>query len=235
LSGVGVSPAASERPFWLRPPWMILFDLVKLRRLRPWDVDIAYLLDSLLGEIRRVGYINFSATGLALYSSASVYRMKTELILKLEEPVPPPQPKLEEYLPPPVQLPFRYEYTSTTVDDLLHALEDALSSEQLPPPVRLEPILAPPSVLENLDQFMVDIEDRVEEMFARIMDFAKGQGVVRFSKLVAGLKRLDIVRAFILLLFLASKERVKIWQEEEFGEIYISPVGVDMSLDVGGR
>jgi segregation and condensation protein A len=214
---------------------MILFDLVKLRRVRPWDVDIAYLLDSLLAEIRRIGYINFSATGLALYSSASVYRMKTELILKLEEPVPPPQPKLEEYLPPPIQLPFRYEYTSTTVDDLLQALEEALSSEQLPSPVRLEPILAVPSVLENLDQFMVDIEDRVEEMFARIADFAKEQGVVRFSELVEGFKRLEIVRTFILLLFLASRDRVKIWQEEEFGEIYISPIGAGVSIDMGGR
>jgi len=203
---------------------MILFDLVKLRRVRPWDVDIAYLLNTLLAEMRRIGFINFSATGLALYSSASVYRMKTELILKLEEPVQPPPPKLEEYLPPPVQLPFRYEYTSTTVDDLLQALEEALSTEQLPAPVRLEPILPPPAILENLDQFMVDVEKRVDEMYARIQELVREQGVVRFSRLVAGLKRLEIVRSFILLLFLASKERVRIWQEEEFGEIFIAPI-----------
>lgn len=204
---------------------MILFDLVKLRRVRPWDVDIAYLLDSLLSEIRRIGYINFSATGLALYSSASVYRMKTELILKLEEPVEAPPPKLEEYLPPPIQLPFRYEYTSTKVDDLLQALEEALSTEQPAPPERVESILVPPSVLENLDQFMVEIEDRVEEMFQRILELAREQGVIRFSQLVAGLKRLEIVRSFILLLFLASNNRIRLWQEEDFGEIYVALTG----------
>ena len=118
-----------EKPFWLKPPWMILFDLMKLHRVRPWDVNLSYLLTSLIGEIGKRGYIDFKASGVALLSSATIYRMKSELILELQEPPKPPEERPVEFLPPPIQLPYRFEYTSTTVDNLIEALEEALKSE----------------------------------------------------------------------------------------------------------
>lgn len=221
MSSENYTVGHSEKPFWLRPPWAVLFDLIRLQRVRPWDVNLSHLLTTLLGEMKRGGYIDFTAAGIALLSSATIYRMKAELILELQEPPAPPSEKPTEFLPPPIQLPFRYEYTSTTIDNLVHALEEALKNESF---VEFQPNLVPitpaPPVLQEIDEFMVDIEKKIENMYQNISQL--GDGVVSLSKLTAGLKRLEAIRVFLLILFLACRDRIQLWQDEEFGEIYLS-------------
>lgn len=222
----------AEKPFWLQPPWMILFDIIRLHRVKPWDVNLSHLLTTLLTEMRRRGYIDFTASGIALLSSATIYRMKTELILKMEAPPPVQVPKPPEYLPPPIQMPFRYEYTSTTIEQLLDSLEETLKVEpEMMEKLKLKPITPPPPSIPELDQFMVDIEEQIEQMHGKIISMIGGKRYISFAEVATGLKRLEIVRAFIMLLFLACREKLQLWQEEEFGEIYISlPEG---GLDIG--
>lgn len=223
----------TEKPFWLRPPWAVLFDLIKLQRVRPWDVNLSYLLTTLIGEMRRRGYIDFTASGVALLSSATIYRMKSELVLNLQEPPPPPIEKPVEFIPPPVQLPFRYEYTTTTVDSLIKALEEAMKEEsfvELQP--RLIPITPAPPIMQEVDEFMVDIENKIEDMYQRISQL--GDEFIPFSKLITGLKRLESIRAFLLVLFLACRGKIQLWQEESSEEIYISVKRSDLD-DRGSR
>ncbi len=47
------STSPIRRPFYLRPPWNILFEISKLEKLTPWNVNIAYLLRSFLTEMER--------------------------------------------------------------------------------------------------------------------------------------------------------------------------------------
>jgi len=211
-----------EKPFWLKPPWAVLFDLIRLQKIRPWDVNLNYLLTTLLGEMRKRGFVDFTASGIALLSSATIYRMKSELVLELQEPPRTPVEKPIEFMPPPIQLPFRYEYTATTIDNMLKALEEALKSEaitQLQP--KLTPINPAPPMLQEIDDFMIDIDKRLDEMYAKIVNLSP-QGKVALSELDDGLSRLESVRVFILVLFLACKGKVQLWQDEEFGEIYVS-------------
>ncbi len=210
-----------EKPFWLRPPWAVLFDLIRLQRVRPWDINLSYLLTTLVGEMKREGYIDFTAAGVALFSSATIYRMKAELVLELQEPPAPPIEKPVEFLPPALQLPFRYEYTSTTVDNLIHALEEALKNESF---VEIQPNLVPitpaPPVIQEIDEFMVDIERKIENMYKTISQL--GNEVIPLSRLTAGLKRIEAIRVFLLVLFLACRSRIQLWQEEGLDEIYLS-------------
>jgi segregation and condensation protein A len=111
-----------DKPFWITPPLTILFDLVRLQRIQPWNVDVAKLLTLLVQEMRKRGHIDFTASGIALLSSATLLKIKSEHILELEEPPTPPLPTQDEFIPPPIQLPFRYEYTSTTIQTLISAL-----------------------------------------------------------------------------------------------------------------
>ncbi|MBS7623932.1 hypothetical protein KEJ39_09740, partial [Candidatus Bathyarchaeota archaeon] len=80
-----------EKPFWLRPPYLILFDLLRLHRVKPWDVNVSLLLNRFLAEMRERGHLDFSISGTALLSSSIIHRMKSELVLKMEDP-PRPQP-----------------------------------------------------------------------------------------------------------------------------------------------
>ena len=212
-----------EKPFWLTPPWAILFDLMKLHRVRPWDVNLSYLLTTLIREIGKKGYIDFKASGIALLSSAKIYKLKSELILNLQEP---PKPLIErpiEFIPPPIQLPYRFEYTSTTINNLIEALENALEVEPfLETKPKLIPITPVPTITQKIDQFMIQIEDRIEELYQTILSFAKKEEVIPLSKLNKGLSKLEIIRTFILILFIACRGKIQLWQEKEFGEIYIS-------------
>jgi chromatin segregation and condensation protein Rec8/ScpA/Scc1 (kleisin family) len=218
----------------MRPPWNILFDFHRLERLTPWNINIAYLLASFLDEMERMGQIDFRASGIALDSSALIYLMKSKLLLKLEEPPPPKTPK--EFLPPPLFLPLRHELTSTTIRQLLEVLDDVLKGEKL---LRLEkpvsePILpAPSEVLPQFDLYLMEIELQMEKLYNSLLKMVKGTGIIEFSTLIKGMERLEAIRTFILLLFLAQDLKVNVWQDEETEEIYIT-VG-DLSLARGGK
>ncbi len=219
-----MSSSAMKRPFYLHPPWNILFEFHKLEKLIPWNINIAYLLTSFLQQMEKSGQVDFRASGVALDSSALIYLMKSKLLLELEEPPPPPK-NIQDFLPPPLFLPLRHELTSTTIKHLLEVLDDVLKGEML---VRLdkpieEPLLPTPSeILPQLDLYLMQIELQMERLYASLLERVKGAGIIEFSTLTKGTLRLEAIRTFILLLFLAQEGKVDLWQNEESMEIYIT-------------
>lgn len=215
---------AMKRPFYLRPPWNIFFELSKLEKLMPWNVNIAYLLASFLSEMERTGKVDFRASGVALDSSALIYLMKSKLLLVLQEPPAPPKTP-QDFVPPPLFLPLRRELTSTTIRHLLEVLDDVLKGEKL---TRFDEVVAQPvlpavsDILPQLDIFLMEIELQIEKLYALLFEKVKGAGIIEFSTLIKGIARIEAVRMFILLLFLAQDKRVSLWQNEETEEIYIT-------------
>jgi chromatin segregation and condensation protein Rec8/ScpA/Scc1 (kleisin family) len=194
-----------------------------LEKLSPWNVDVSFLLLSFLGEMNKRGEVDFRASGVALDSSAFIYLMKSRLLLKLEEPVAAPQ-KLSEFVPPALTIPIRYELTSTTIKDLLEVLDEVLKTERLLPlQPRLEPILPPPpDVLPQIDLYLMAIEEQMEVLYYSLVERARDGVPIRFSVLIGGFERLEAIRTFIILLFLAQRRRVGLWQDAELGEIYVT-------------
>jgi len=219
-----VSFTATKKPFYMLPPWNILFEFNKLEKLIPWNINIAYLLRSFLEQMDRSGQVDFRASGVALDSSALIYLMKSRLLLKLEEPPPPPRAPTD-FLPPPLFLPLRHELTSTTISNLLEVLDCVLKGEKL---IHLEkmtpqPILPTPSeILPQLDRYLMEIELQMKRLYASLYERVKGTGIIEFSTLTKGVTRLEAIRTFILLLFLAQEVKVSLWQNEETEEIYVT-------------
>jgi len=224
--------SSMEKPFYFQPPWNILFELHRLQKIMPWDINISFLLTSFLEEMDKRGEIDFRASGVALDSSTTIYLMKSKLLLKLEEPLPPPKAP-PDFLPPPLFLPLRYELSSTTIHHLLEVLDEVLKGERLIPlETRLEPVLPTPEVLPPVDLYLMEIEDRMEDLFSFLSQLASEAKLVVFSKVVVGLERLEAVKTFIILLFLAQRGKVGLWQEEDSGELYITVTG---GSTVGGK
>jgi segregation and condensation protein A len=197
----------------LRPPYLILFDLLRLHRVKPWDIDITFLLNSFLAEMKSKGYIDFSASGTALLSSSVVHRMKSELVLKMEEPPKPPPPKPNEEVPPPLSFPLRFEYTATSVVEVLRTLQEVLNNEKMI--LAKKPfVLSPPSVFEQLDEFLSHIEENIEDFYAKLIKLSIRGVPISFRKLVKGENLIDIVRTFIMLLFLANEKKILLAQDE---------------------
>jgi segregation and condensation protein A len=220
-----MSTAPIRKPFYLRPPWNILFEISKLEKLTPWNVNIAYLLRSFLTEMERTDKVDFRASGVALDSSALIYLMKSKLLLTLQEPpVPPKGP--QDFVPPPLFLPLRHELTSTTIQHLLEVLDDVLKGEKLlhlNHVVEQHPVL--PSVsdlMPKFDQFIAELELQVDKLYAILCEKVKGAGIIDFTTLSKGATRIEALRMFIYLLFLAQDGLVSLWQNEETEELYIA-------------
>ena len=67
---------------------------------------------------------------------------------------------------------------------------------------------------------MEDIEKKIESMYLEISSF--GDEAIPLSRLTTGLKKLDAIRTFLLVLFLACRAMVQLWQDVDLGEIYVS-------------
>ncbi len=222
-----------KKPFYLRPPWNILFELSKLDKLTPWNVNIAYLLRSFLSEMEDMGKVDFRASGVALDSSALIYLMKSKMLLTLQEPPAPPKPPTD-FVPPPLFLPLRQELTSTTIQNLLAVLDEVLKGEKM---LRLDRIAAQPvlpsvsDILPQFEMFLAEIELQMDKLYEVLCEKVKGAGIIEFSTLIKGIARIEAVRTFILLLFLAQDGKVKLWQNEETEELYIAVGNLNLAKD----
>jgi chromatin segregation and condensation protein Rec8/ScpA/Scc1 (kleisin family) len=217
-------PPAMKKPFYFQPPLSILFEIHKLEKVLPWEVNISYLLAMFLEEMEQQGEVDFRASGVALESSSTIYLRKTKLLLKLEEPPPPPK-TLSEFIPPPMFLPLRYELSSTTIDNLLNVLDEVLRGESIRPPRIEEPLLPAPEILPPVDMMLLQIEDHMKTLYDQLCQLVGSGELIAFSKLVAGLEKIEAVKTFIILLFLAQRGKIGLWQEEEIEELYITVIG----------
>ena len=217
-------PQTIKKPFYFQPPLSILFEIHRLEKIMPWDVNISYLLTMFLEEMEQQGEVDFRASGVALDSSSTIYLMKTKLLLKLEEPPPPPKSP-PDFLPPPMFLPLRYELSSTTLENLLNVLDEVLRGESIRTPPPPQPILPTPEIIPPVDLYLLEIDKRMKILYTQLCQIAGKGKLIGFSKLVAGLEKLEAVKTFIILLFLAQRGKIGLWQEEDIEELYITVSG----------
>lgn len=206
-----------KKPYYLREPWDLLFKDRKMDRLSPWSIDLVHILTTLLEEMNKVG-IDFRIAGTAINSSVIIYQKKAELLLKMEEPPKPPQARPDVYIPPPLNLPFRFEFTTTSVSDLITALEKALTEERrrsIRVPVLPVPI---PDFLEA-EAYLLEVEERAEDLFQRLVGM--GGGPFSFFDLIEERSLLKVVRVFMMLLFLAQRDKIDLYQDEEETDIKV--------------
>ena len=212
---------SKQKPYYLRQPWDILFRENKLDRVSPWNVNLVLLLTTLLEEMDKAG-IDFRLAGTAIQSSVSIYLKKAELLLKMEELPQPEADREDVYLPPALPLPFRFEHTTTTVNDLIEALERALMDRSSSPRPTLPILPLPIPDFMDAEQYLLEIESRADNLFEEIQwRFEKG-GEVRLTELVYGLDFLETVRIFMMLLFLAQRMKIGLEQSEEEIDVYIT-------------
>ena len=223
----------TKKPFYLRPPWNILFEISKLEKLAPWNVNIAYLLSSFLSEMERTGKVDFRASGVAVDSSALIYLMKSKLLLTLQEPPEPPKAP-PDFVPPPLFLPLRYELTSTTIQNLLDVLDEVLKGEKVN---RLDKVVSQPvlpafsEILPQFDVILAELELQMDKLYAILCEKVKGSGIIEFSTLLKDTSRMEAIRTFLVLLFLAQDGKVSLWQNEETEDLYIGVGNLNVAKD----
>ncbi|MCD6530542.1 hypothetical protein J7L06_09735, partial [Candidatus Bathyarchaeota archaeon] len=133
----------------------------------------------------------------------------------------PPPPK--DFVPPPLLMPVRYELTSTTLRNLLEALDEALETEKLIAHRKPREVLPPPpEFLPPLDRFLLEIEQNMDLIFNELLEYSLRGEVASFDKLVKGLSRVEAIKIFIVLLFLAQRGKITLWQDPRSETLYIT-------------
>lgn len=184
-------------------------------------MNLVLLLTTLLEEMDKAG-IDFRLAGTAIQSSVHIYMKKAELLLKMEDLPQPHEDKDDVYLPPALPLPFRFEHTTTTVNDLIEALEKTLMERSTTRRPNLPILPLPIPDFLDAEQYLLEIEGRADNLFEEIQWRFESKGEVRLTELVYGQDWLEVVRIFMMLLFLAQRMKIGLEQSEEEFDVFIT-------------
>ena len=200
---------------WNDPRWRVLFDVTKLDRVKPWQIKLVEVIRALMEELEKYEKLDLNSCGIAAYSAATIHRMKTERLLKADIPSVENRRKITENLvvPPPVDLPYMPEFMITTIGELVQALRSLFLKTERKKDDEERIILDVFDV--KMDDFLVKIEERLEEFLQGLQRIFGDKEIIDVSNLFMGVDRLEAARRFILLLFAAAKGVVELIEDEE--------------------
>ena len=180
------------------------------------------MLEALMRELEKRSVLDLSSCGVAAYSAATIHRMKTELLLKADKPRQPEGERPGKLLvvPPPVDLPCMPEFMVTTIGELIQALKSVFSKSGRESGGEEEKMLLEAFDVK-LDEFLVRIEERLEEFLEGLRRIFNGKEFVDVREVFRGADRVEAARRFILLLFAAAKGYVEIVEDEELRVIAV--------------
>ncbi len=196
-----------------KEPLNILVNPDLIRKQKPWRIDIAHLLNLFLNVISKLESLDLRLCGSAALSSALIYRLKVEALFLTEKMSEEKKPVDIGDIPFLLSMPIRYELHTTSVEDLIAALQRLIeeittrTEPERPKPVSREPAF-------EIDQFINRLRESLEPFKASLLEMLKN-GPIFFSTLIKGKDLVEAARVFIFLLFLASDGVVFLEQLEE--------------------
>jgi len=196
-----------------KEPLNILVNPDLIRKQKPWKIDIAYLLNLFLNFISKLESLDLRLCGSAALSSALIYRLKVEALFLSERMSEEKRPVNIGDIPFILSMPIRYELHTTSVEDLIAALQRLVeeitnrTEPERPKPVSRETVV-------EIDQFINRLRESLEPFKASLLEMLKS-GPILFSTLIKGRSVVEAARVFIFLLFLASDGVVFLEQIEE--------------------
>ncbi len=204
-------------------PFQILLDLARDDKIDPWDVDINKMADLYVDRVRRREKLDLRLSGRALCSASVLLRMKAEnsphngngkeedeLLKNLDFDMPDIGP---------VTL-IRQNNQQITLSDLASSLEEVLEEKETPEKKKKE-VEDVKDIMWEVDDYHVNIEEHIDEFHEKIALLAGERGRINFTQLLPEKDEEEICKNLLLALFLWSRQKIKIEQEDHFDDIYI--------------
>lgn len=195
----------------------VLTTLVAEEGMDPLEVDLIKLADAFRSYLEHLKQFDFRIPARFILVAAILLRMKAELLLDEEEEKivrttqsePLNIENIPTLLPPITRKPTR----KVTLNELVTALNKAFEFQERKEGKKLRMRRAIERLIEPED----DIEVRIKEIYEEIVT----KKAITFSQLVPAWKKVEIVKTFLPLLHLATRDMVTCEQEEMFKEIFI--------------
>jgi segregation and condensation protein A len=204
-----------EQPTWKS----ILLDLVRKEKMDVWAIDLIELSQKYLRKIQELKENNLRIPANAMLACAILLKLKSRTIK-----LPYEEAEEEEQLPEIGELPelqpiARIKERTVTLDELLKEIEAVIEKTRSRSAITRE---AEKIMIELPTLTRQDLSEKMDAVYARILENADEQGLVLFSSIIDENNIIEVVTTFLCLLFLAAKDRVRLWQESFFGEIFIA-------------
>ncbi len=227
-------------------PVEILVGMAESGEIDPWNIDIVEVTDRFLGELERMKELDLRISGRTLFFASTLLRMKSEY---LEETDEVEEAGFEEE---PLFDDFGFDADSTFEDfsEPIERLEREIKRRvgrkgKRRRPVTLYELIKELKTAEKMErrrtrrkspvpELLLEADDIVnvahEEDFQDVTETvytsfermeADGKEVTTLHALSSGMGK-DVRTVYLPLLFLMLEGRLMIWQDEFFGDIYVS-------------
>jgi segregation and condensation protein A len=212
-----------------RPPLNLLLNPEGNKISKPWEVNLEGLLTTFLDLITKSEFLDLRLCGSAALSSALIYRLKVETLFLLDK-IKEARMSRADFsgeLPLLLEMPFRQEVYSTSVEDLISTLEAILEdiirgkrkqSER-------QNLIIEPVVTFEPEKFLNKISELVNEFRISVLGVIREKGSFLFSEFTVGKDALERAQYFIFFLFLAMEGTVQLEQIPDY-DIMVSGVPV---------
>ena len=218
-----------EQPAWKT----ILIELVRTERMDPWNIDLIELAGKYLQKINGLGGTDLRIPANAILASAILLKFKSRILslkpldeeeladaLAMQQQLTPEQiAELEASLPELTSI-RKLREGKVSLDELVLGIEKMLEQSKSRVDKRFIKMERPEFAIPIAN---FNIDEKMEAIYTIIKEKADSQGLLLFSMLPNGTVA-ETVETFIACLFLTNNERINMWQEQFFGQIFISVI-----------
>ncbi|MDG6999945.1 MAG: hypothetical protein JRN15_12615 [Nitrososphaerota archaeon] len=212
-----------------KPPLNLLLNPDGNKINKPWEVDLERLLTMFLELITKNEFLDLRLCGSAALSSALIYRLKVETLFLLDKIKASRMQRIDisGEVPLLLEMPFRQEIYSTSIEDLVSTLENILEDIIRGKRKQQETanLLLEPAFTFEPDKFLNKISELVNEFRVMVLSEIRLKHSFLFSQFIAGKDALERAQSFIFFLFLAMEGTVLLEQTES-DDILVSGIPV---------
>lgn len=192
-------------------------------RKKPWELNIQLLLENFLRFLNQKPITDLGLSGLALLTSSLIYKLKVEnLFYEEDRSIKKRISELTEPLEV-LKMPYRLQPPASDITDLISALRSLLMEIERVQEARERNPFQPGFAEQLLEK--ESITALVEEYSLSILDMLREKKQLSFSSLLRDKSWIDAVRIFMAMLYLAHKQKIAVYQDENEEEIYLVGLG----------
>lgn len=187
-------------------PLKFLLDSEDLSKKKAWNINVKDLLKEFLSIYTIEESKDLRLYGTVALSSSIIFRLQVESFFLFERQSSAQMEREDLTLPSIIEVPYRHESYSTSVEDLLTALERIIASASTIQLRKEETLIPVPSLELPVDPFIMNINETLKEFKKKLMMLMDDSHQVSFRRMVHGLTLIEMVRHFILSLCVAQEE-----------------------------
>jgi len=232
LDSLEAIPEGREKEYLVdlidQPAWKsILIGLVKGNKMDPWNIDVIALANLYWKKIQLLERQDLRVPANAILASAILLKMKARTIklssVEEEEEeetkeISPEELAMIEESVPELRGQRQFREGKISLDELVNSIGEILEKTKQKKSILRDKALPDFSLEFNKEK----AAEQVDHIFKRIKENVDSQGIVAFSSLLEKNTAIEMVYCFMPILYLTNNGRINAWQEEWFGEIFIS-------------